>query len=142
MLQVPQARDQVVAGGARARQCRARLQPLEVVPPDELERGLQFRPARRADAGLRAQRLAACAQEAAQRPEAPEQAAREVDRIHAARAVAQPDGEQFRLGERARAEGEEFFARPLGRGPVPDVHAASLARASRARLSQIAPVPG
>jgi hypothetical protein len=142
VLEVPQARDQVLPCRARAGQRRARPQPLEVMAAHELERGLQFCPARRPDARLVAERVTACRQQAAQGAEAAEQRAREVERIHPGRAVPQPDREQLRLGQRARAESQEFLARPLGGRPVPDVHAPSLAERGGDCLMQIAPVPG
>src|SRR5688572_11534220 len=142
VLEVPEARDQVVAGGARAREHGTGLEPLEVMAAHDFERGLQLRPARGSDARLVAERGASRGQQPAQRAEATEQRTGEVERVHAARAVPQPDREEFSLGQRPGAAGEESFARPLGRRPVADVHAWSLAHATAPGLSQIVQVPG
>src|SRR5688500_13725252 len=142
VLEVAQAGDQVIARRARAREHGPGLEPLEVMPAHDLERRLQLRPSRGADPRLVAKCAATCREQPAQRAEAAQQRTGEVERVHVAGAVPHPDGEELRLRQRARAEGEETFPRPLGRRPVANVHARSLAQWAAADLSQIAPVPG
>ncbi len=135
VLEVAQPGHQVVAGRPRAAEDRAGLEPLEVMAAHDLERRLEFCPVRGPDTALATEFAALGGQYAAQRAETHEQAARHVQCARAARPMAQPDREQLRLRQRARTQMQQLFARPLGGGPVPDLHA------KPPRQSLQAPVP-
>src|SRR5688572_14587725 len=82
VLEVAQARDQVIACRARAREHGPGLEPLEVMPAHDLERGLQLRPSCGADTRLVAERMAIGGEQPAQGAEAPQQRTSEVERVH------------------------------------------------------------
>jgi hypothetical protein len=125
VVAVPQPRDQEVPRGARAGERRPEAQPLEVVAPDQLERRLQFRPARRADPGVAADVLARRRQQA---PEGTEAASSE-RASSSALAPRWPWRSSSAMSSASVSapgpEREQLFARLLGRRPVPEQHGTS-----------------
>lgn len=124
---VTQAGGQQLTGLAGTGQGSAPGKAFREESPRDLECCLQLAEFRVTEAGCLAEAGPVRREQPAEAAEFGEQVAGKVDRGPALEAGPQENGEELGVGKRGRAPQQQFFTRPLVRGPFPDSHRRLLA---------------
>jgi len=117
---VAQTHGHIVAGVRRICQRIAAFHGFEQMPPRDFQHGLQLHVLGRTQTFALAESGLIRAQKAAQITELSQQIARQIDSTLAFYAGPQKNRQQFGIGQRGRAAGQQFLARPFVGGPLGD----------------------